>query len=146
MTSIRRFFILMGGLFGLIAAIQIWRLMTISPDRFWMPPEQAPAAQEMADRIQILVRGEPLEKAIGAGSLQLVRNGAAAPLTNEDVRLRLNEFDMERAKQFPAGVAFGIALGASLALLVLGVAGLVPRLSDVQADSAGPGSPDGPPL
>jgi hypothetical protein len=145
MSSMRRFFVLMGGLFGLIAAVQLWRLMSIPSDRWWTPLEEAPAAQEAADRVQILVRGERLEKAIGAGSLHLVRNGAAEPLTGEDVRLLLNDYDLERAKQFPAGVAFGIALGASLALLALGIAGLVPDRSAGALDSAGPGSPEGPP-
>ncbi len=146
MISVRRSFIFIGGLFGLLAAFQIWRLMNVPSDRWWTPPEQAPAAEEVTDRVQILVRGEPLEKAIGAGSLQVVRNGAAAPLTADDVRVRTNDFDQERAKQFPVGVAFGIALGAAAVTVFLGIAGLVPDLAAVQADSAGPGSPEGPPL
>jgi hypothetical protein len=96
-------------------------------DIWWTPLPMALTPTEANDRVQIFVRGEPLERALESGSL-LVKSGAeVVPVTAADVRLRLNNWDRRRAGRIPLLVLNGATAGAGIIFLVFGLAALFDR-------------------
>jgi hypothetical protein len=132
MSSTRRMFVVSGGILGLLSLFQLAQTMSVRGDAW-----QTLAPEEIADRAQVLVRGQPLEKAVAAGEIQVLADGASTAIKPADVLVRFNSSDTERARHAPVAVAFGISLGASLTLLLLGAAGLVaPRAGNEAAEAS----------
>ena len=97
--------------FAVALAVQLSREMR--EDFYWTPPELAPTLPEVADRLEILVDGQPLDQALGNGELRRPDGTVPGP---EDVHVRFN--DAERVERRQA-ILLTASLTAGIVLLVI---------------------------
>lgn len=96
-------------------------------DIWWTPETMALTAAQAKDRVQVLVRGEPLDRILESGALEMRTGGGPVPLGAQDVRFRINNWDRRRAARGPILVASGATAGAGIIFLVFGLAGVFDR-------------------
>jgi len=92
-TIVRKYLLVFGGVFFLLSAVQLVRFFGARADIWWTPKELAVTPTEATDRVELYVRGVALPEQIKAGRLQLVTDNGASPITETDVRVRLNNRD-----------------------------------------------------
>jgi hypothetical protein len=96
-------------------------------DIWWTPEPLALAPAEAKDRVQVIVRGEPLERVLDSGVLEMKTGAGVVPLGAQDVKLRINNWDRRRAARGPILVLSGMTAGAGILFLVFGLAGVFDR-------------------
>ena len=130
MAMRRPMFVLSFVLAAMFLTMSIPRLASFFGERsdiWWTPLPLAVTPMEAKDRVEVYVRGEPLERALDSGSL-LVKSGAGvAPLTAADVKFRLNNWDRRRAGRIPLLLMSAATAGAGVIFLLYGIAGLRDR-------------------
>jgi len=159
----RRFFVLFGGIFFILSVADIVRSALEPEDIWWTPSALAVTVPEARDRVEIDVRGGPLQEALQTGSLRSTDKGAPAPLGLADIRIRFNNRDQVKAQRLPflliasfggrraSSFCWGSSVsppagGARRAPENLGVAVRGGRLRQRLAPTrAGPGGPPAPP-
>jgi len=99
--------------FAVALAVQLSRSMR--EDFYWTPPELAPSLNEVDDRLELLLDGEPIDRALAEGSLQ--RADGSIP-SAEDLTVRFNDADRVELRQV---VLFTASATAGLVLLLLGL-------------------------
>ena len=125
----RKYLLILGAVFFLSSLGEMVRLSTQRADIWWTPKELALPLGAAADRVQLTIAGAPLPEVLAAGRLQLVTDTGTRPVTDADVRLRLNNRDRVRVQQTPALVSTGIGLGVALVILLAGVLGWEPGVA-----------------
>ena len=123
MDRSRTFLLTVAGVVFLTAALHIVRHLTQASEIWWTPKALSFSLNNVADRVEVYVRGERLEEQIRSGRLQLI--GVAGPtiVAAADIRFRFNNWDRVRAQEIPALLASAAFLGASGVGLLLGIAG-----------------------
>ena len=111
------------GLVFLLSALPIIRHLTRASDIWWTPKALTPSLNDVADRVEVYIRGERLDEHIKSGRLQLLGSAGPATVIESDVRFRFNNWDRVRAQGIPVLLAPAALLGASCVGLLLGIAG-----------------------
>ena len=99
--------------FAVALAVQLSRSMR--EDFYWTPPELAPSLDQVDDRLEILVDGEPIDSLLASGGLQRADGSVPEP---EDLTVRFNDADRVELRQV---VLFTASATAGVVLLILGL-------------------------
>jgi hypothetical protein len=126
MAHLRTFMILFGTAFVLYSMATIVRFYARPTNIWWTPPAFATTLAGASDHARVLLRGVPLEDEVRAGRVALVVGGQATPVTDADLRVRLNNDDRLRVGLLPSLIAAGVSLGAAGMLLLFGLLGWAP--------------------
>jgi len=91
-------------------------------DIWWTPKEMAPSLSECRDRVRVYLRDEPIEDYLEKDSLWVVdKDGSRRKIAQDDIRLRLNNWDRRRASLYGGAILDASAVTAGLMLLVSGL-------------------------
>ena len=112
--------LLIGILMTIYGAIGVSQRLGGNPDIWWTPMAMAPTLAKSSDRAVVFVSGNPLERAIEAGKIQLVTDAGPVPLRPDEIRVRFNNWDRVRAERLPFVALNAALLGMGLALLGVG--------------------------
>jgi len=135
MDPVRKSVLATGALLAAISIGGLWSFWAFPRDIWWTGADRALSAEAARDRVEVRVRGVPLEEALRSGTLSLAGGDGPARLGPGDVALRIDNRDRELARRLPAWLFAAAALGAGVAAFLLGALGLVRR---PVAGSAGP--------
>ena len=124
----RTLLLTLAGVACLISAIRITGYLTRPSDIWWTPKAMSPSLTEVADRVELYVRGERLDEHIRSGRLQLLGGATATTVVASDIRFRFNNWDRVRAQEIPALLTSAALLGAACVALLFGIfAGVAAR-------------------
>ena len=116
---LRLFYSGLVGALLLIPAVTIYGELSRRPDIWWTPLTMASSLTESQDRVAIYARGKPLAALLTANQLLLRADTVSRPLTEQEIRLRFNNFDRLRVAQLPLLLLDAAACGAGAVLLLL---------------------------
>jgi hypothetical protein len=118
-TRLRLLLTGMTGALLVIPLATLYRELSRPADIWWTPMAMALAPAASADRIEIYVRGKPLNQLLVARQLWIGEQGAASPIGAEEIRVRFNNWDRFRAGEIPLLLSSAAACGAGFVLLLL---------------------------
>ena len=101
----------------LFAIAMLYTYLGSTRDIWWTPPQLAVPLTASGERVEVYVRGTPLDSLIAAGRVTVA--GDATPVTSVDVRFRFNNRDRVQVQHIPAIVLFGILAGAMATLTII---------------------------
>ncbi len=113
----------MSVVFFLIPAVALFSELSKRSDIWWTPRQLAIPLAESADRIEVFVRGKPIEPLLDAGALRVADDGSTSALTASDIRFRFNNWDRVRAQRLPLLLLYAAFIGAGLLLFFVLVTG-----------------------
>jgi hypothetical protein len=120
---IRIFFASLTAVLFLIPGVAIYRELATRADIWWTPHAMLIPLTESRERVEIYVRGRPIEALLEAGQLRIADQTGLSALAANEVGLRLNNWDRVRAERRALLLAYAGALGAGVMLLLLWVTG-----------------------
>jgi len=120
-SHFRSFAILVGLLVCAAASFRVVQLWDQKADGYWPPKHLAPPVAEVADRIQVFVAGEPIERMITDEKLFVAGKGGPTPLTASEVTASVNGYEKARIARIPELMAFSALAGAGFALFLIGL-------------------------
>jgi hypothetical protein len=108
--------ILMGG-----STFTLYKLWEQPVDKFWTPSILAQELNVVSDRVEVLVKGESLQKALTEGRITMAGpyGQDVVPLTA--VTLRINNYEQVRLARVPKALTASAFLGAGVVLFFLGL-------------------------
>jgi hypothetical protein len=116
----RIFAILFGGLVLAGSAYNAYRLVN-QPRETWVPRSLAQELSTASDRVEVLVAGEPLQKALSEGRVTLAKSDGPVVLAPSQVTARLDSHDQAVAVRIPALLASAAVAGGALVFFLLGL-------------------------
>ena len=118
-----RFLALFFGGLALVASLfALYRLLNKSEGTAWTPKSMALRLDSVADRFEVYVAGDPLDRKLSEGRLTLAgKDPFPRALTAWDVTVRVNNHDQVRLAQMPTLMWLAAAAGASAILFLIGV-------------------------
>lgn len=120
-SHFRLFAIVCGLLVSGAASYGVWQLSTQPVGDTWTPAIYAPGLEATAEKLEVLVSGVPLAKAVAEQQLSMATNGKMVPVKVSDVRVRLNNEAATRAAAVPTMLGFATLAGGGFVLLVIGL-------------------------
>lgn len=120
-----RLFALLGG--GVVLALSVagfWLVESKPLDTTWTPTHLALPLSTTTDRLEVLVGGVPLEKAIAEKRLTVVTG--AGPQVVREATVRVNNSDQLREARFLPLLALSAIAGGAFVLFVIGL--FAPRI------------------
>ncbi len=117
----RLFAIVCGLLFCGLASFRLWQLWNVPAEGHWIPAHLAVPLDSTADRLELLVGGEPAAKVLAAQRMTLATSRGSGPMTPGDLTVRLNTYEKERLATVPRMLALSAVAGGGLVLLVIGL-------------------------
>jgi hypothetical protein len=116
---IRIFFSSLTAALLLIPALAIYRELSTRPDIWWTPQAMLIPLTESRNRVEMYVRGQPIEALLEAGQLRIGDPAGSSALAANEIGLRLNNWDRVRAERRPLLLMYAAAVGAGATLLLL---------------------------
>ena len=104
-----------------IPVVALYSELSKRSDIWWTPPALAASLTESQDRVQVYVRGKPLDALLNEGKLRITEETGSHPLGASEISLRFNNWDRVRVARLPMLLFYAAACGAG-ALLVLIIA------------------------
>ncbi len=104
-----------------IPVVALYSELSKRSDIWWTPPALAGSLTESQDRVQVYVRGKPLDALLNEGKLRITAETGSHTLGASEISLRLNNWDRVRVTRLPILLFYAAACGAG-ALLVLIIA------------------------
>ena len=122
----RVYVLVFGGSFFLVSCLQLVRFYAQRDDIWWTPIASPLSLEQSRERVEVYVRGVPLQKALESGRLQLVGDSGPTSITASDIGIRLNNNDRVRVERLPLVVMSAAGAGFTGLVLLMGLLGLVP--------------------
>ncbi len=120
-----RYGILLAGIIMLfVFGSQLATLLNQPDDIWWTPAQMMQSYDQGSDRIEIYIDGEHLQGIIESGQLVLVSSEGEKVITNEDVRVRYNNYDRVRADRIEMTVIESGMVGGGIVLVIFGLMAL----------------------
>lgn len=116
---IRIFFSSLTAALLLIPTLAIYRELATRPDIWWTPQVMRIPLTESRDRVEIYVRGKPIEALLEARQLRIGDPAGSSALAADEIGLRLNNWDRVRAERRALLLMYAAAVGAGATLLLL---------------------------
>ena len=104
-----------------IPVVALYSELSKRSDIWWTPPALAASLTESQDRVQVYVRGKPLDALLNEGKLRITEETGSRTLGASEISLRFNNWDRVRVTRLPILLFYAAACGAG-ALLVLIIA------------------------
>ncbi len=117
----RFYSITLGLLVCALASYRVWQLWTRPAVDTWTPASFAQPLETVADRFEVRVAGEPMTKVVADGKLTRQAEVGTAPVRAEDVTVRVNNADRQKAETIPPMLAFAAVAGGAFVLFVIGL-------------------------
>lgn len=93
-----------------------------NPDIWWSPEGLYASLDDARDRVRLFIAAKPVEQHISEGTLSYASiDGEQMPVTYDDVRLRMNNWDRRRAQLYGAGMFQASLATAGLMLVIFGM-------------------------
>ena len=117
----RWFFSTLGLALFFIAAVPLYRELSLRSDIWWTPRTMLVPLAKSGDRMEVYIRGRSLSSLLQEGRLEISENGVASPLATSDIGVRFNNWDRVRSQRIPVLVASaaGCGVAAFIVLLIL---------------------------
>ena len=122
----RVYLLVFGGSFFLVSCVQLIRFYAQRDDIWWTPIASPLSLEQSRERIELYVRGVPLQNALQSGRLQLVGDSGSTSITAADIGIRLNNNDRVKVERLPLVVMSAAGAGFTGLVLMMGLLGLVP--------------------
>jgi len=122
----RVYLLVFGGSFFLVSCIQLIGFYAQRDDIWWTPIAAPLSLEQSRERVELYVRGVPLQNALQSGRLQLVGDSGPTSITASDIGIRLNNNDRVKVERLPAVVTSAAGVGFTGLILLMGLLGLVP--------------------
>jgi predicted short-subunit dehydrogenase-like oxidoreductase (DUF2520 family) len=103
------------------ASYRVWQLSAQPVGDTWTPAIYAPGLEATADKLEVIVSGVPLAKAVAEQQLSMATNGNLVPVKSSDVKVRLNNEPAIRAASISAMLGYAALAGGAFVLLVIGL-------------------------
>jgi len=117
-----RFFAIVVGLLACAGgSFRLWQLSNQQIGDPWTPAIYAPGIEATADKVEVIVAGVPLAKAVAEQQLAMATRGNMVPVKVADIKVRLNNEATLRAASVPAMLGFAALGGGGLVLLLIGL-------------------------
>ena len=107
----------------LIPALALYGDLAKRADIWWTPRPLMVPLTKATDRVEVYVRGQPLEALLGAGQLRVIDETSGSVLATSDIALRFNNWDRVRAQRIPTLLGYAAVCGATFVLFLLLVTG-----------------------
>ena len=104
-----------------IPVVALYSELSKRSDIWWTPPALAASLTESQDRVQVYVRGKPLDAVLNEGKLRITEETGSHTVGASEISLRFNNWDRVRVTRLPILLFYAAACGAG-ALLVLIIA------------------------
>jgi len=102
-------------------------------DNWWTPMDMALSLDQTRPEFELYLKKELLQKHIEKGTLLVANDGGnPSKLISGDIKIRLNNWNKVKAEKLKYAVFTAFFLGASLALLIIGLIRLVADKEDAQ--------------
>jgi hypothetical protein len=125
MSVTTRHFRLFAILCGLLAcaggSFRVWQLQNQPVGDPWTPAIYAPGLEATTDKLEVLLAGEPLAKAITEQRLTMATSAGAVPVKLSEVKVRLNNEAALRAATVPPMLGFSALAGGGFVLFLIGL-------------------------
>ena len=125
-SHFRLWALLGGGVVLVLALAGLWKVQNVPVDTSLTPAHLAPPVSAVADRLEVLVGGVPLQKAITDKRLMLAGENGAATLVVTDATVRINDAERVRAARVPSMLALSAIAGGGFVLFLIGL--ITPRI------------------
>ncbi len=103
-------------------AVDMSRILWGNHDVWWTNSDMRLPLAQTRGEVEIYLAGKGLERHLADGSLRSVEaNGRQRRITTSDVGVRLNNWNRVKASLLMRTTLTGIALGAALAMLAMGL-------------------------
>jgi predicted short-subunit dehydrogenase-like oxidoreductase (DUF2520 family) len=121
-TSHFRVFAIVCGLLACAgASYRVWQLSSLPIGDTWTPAIYAPTLDATTEKVEVLVSGVPLARAVADQQLSMAVSGNTVPVKAADVRVRMNNELALRAAVVPAMLGFAALAGGGFVLLLVGL-------------------------
>jgi hypothetical protein len=120
-SHFRLFAIVVGLLVSAASSYRVFQLLNPPASDPWTSALYAPELEATADKLEVLVAGVPLGRAIAEGKVVAVDRGTLVPLKASDVKVRLNNEPASRLAAVPSMLLFSALAGGGFVLLVIGI-------------------------
>ncbi len=117
----RLFAILIGLLVCGGACYGAFYLWNMPPEGHWTKGAFSPPLSQAADRVEVILEGEPILKLVEGEALVLKRKGAETPVAADKLAVRLNNYERDRLAQVPLMLGLAAVAGAAFALFLVGL-------------------------
>ena len=102
-------------------------------DNWWTPMSMALSLDQTRPEFELYLKKELLQKHIEKGTLLVANDGGnPSKLISGDIKIRLNNWNKVKAEKLKYAVFTAFFLGASIALLIIGLIRLVADKEDAQ--------------
>ncbi len=122
----RVYLLLFGGIFFLTSCISLVRFYYVREDIWWTPMTAPLSLEQSRDKIEVYVRGVPLQNALQSGRVQFTGESGSSSVTTGEIGIRVNNRDRIKAERVPAMVASAAGAGFTGLLVLLGLIGWLP--------------------
>ena len=102
-----------------IAAVPFFTELTRPSDIWWTPHTMLVPLSESKDRVEIYVRGRPLDGLIQAGQVRIVEGDSSSVLRTSDIGLRFNNWDRVRGDRVPRLLLYAASCGVAALMFLL---------------------------
>jgi hypothetical protein len=120
---IRIFFSTLSLALFFVAAIPLYRELSLRSDIWWTPHAMLVPLAESKDRVEIYARGKPFAALLQAGQLRIAEEGGSSTLETSDVGLRFNNWDRVRVEHLPLLLVYAAGCGVTACMFLLVLTG-----------------------
>ena len=102
-----------------MSAVALYREFSGRKDIWWTPQVMAVPLSESADRVVVLVRGQPLRTLVDSGQLRIAADADKPVISSTDIAFRFNNYERVRVQRQPMLLLYAAMIGALATLLLV---------------------------
>ncbi len=128
----RLYLLLFGGIFFITSCVNLVRFYRTPNDIWWTPITAPMSLEQSRDKVEVYIRGVPLQNALQSGRVQFAGQSGSSPVTTAEIGIRLNNRDRIKAERVPLMIASAAGAGFTGLLFLLGLIGWLPSRRSIE--------------